>query len=99
MFLFPTFSENYGHVIAESMIAGCPVLISDQTPWNDVKDAQGGFVVKLGNESEFIEILNKLCDMEDEDFKIIKYRCTEYAKRKIDYDNIAKQYIKLLNKE
>lgn len=42
LFLFPTRGENYGHVIAESLSAGTPVLISDQTPWQDlVKDNLG----------------------------------------------------------
>lgn len=33
-FLFPSKGENYGHVIYESMSAGCLPIISDQTPWN-----------------------------------------------------------------
>lgn len=32
-FLFPTKGENFGHVIYESMAAGCIPIISDQTPW------------------------------------------------------------------
>ena len=31
--ILPTLGENYGYVIAEALAAGCPVLISDQTPW------------------------------------------------------------------
>ena len=31
VFLFPTLGENFGHVILEAMIAGCPVVTSDQT--------------------------------------------------------------------
>ena len=30
--LFPTRGENYGHVICEALSAGCPVIVSDQTP-------------------------------------------------------------------
>ena len=37
-FLFPTFSENYGHVIIEALISGCPAIISDQTPWQDLQE-------------------------------------------------------------
>lgn len=33
LFFFPTRGENYGHVIAESLSVGTPVLLSDQTPW------------------------------------------------------------------
>lgn len=34
-FVFPTRGENFGHVILESLIAGTPVMLSDQTPWQD----------------------------------------------------------------
>jgi glycosyltransferase involved in cell wall biosynthesis len=34
VFAFPTYGENFGHVIAESLLAGCPVVTSTKTPWN-----------------------------------------------------------------
>ncbi|WP_414901953.1 glycosyltransferase [Sphingomonas flavalba] len=36
-FFFPTLGENFGHVIAEALAVGLPVLISDQTPWRDLQ--------------------------------------------------------------
>ena len=99
LFLFPTLSENYGHVIAESMIAGCPVLISDQTPWNDVKNYNGGFVVQVNNDNEFVNVLNQLVHMDNETYTLIKQGCTKYIKQKIDYEGITKQYLGLLDKE
>lgn len=44
-FVFPTRGENFGHVIAESLSASCPVICSDQTPWNPVLRAGGGIVL------------------------------------------------------
>jgi glycosyltransferase involved in cell wall biosynthesis len=41
-FIFPTFGENFGHVIPESLSAGCPVMCSMQTPWTAVLQAGGG---------------------------------------------------------
>lgn len=35
VFLLPTLDENYGHVIQEALSAGCPCILSDQTPWQD----------------------------------------------------------------
>lgn len=34
LFVLPTLGENFGHVILESLSAGTPVLLSDQTLWN-----------------------------------------------------------------
>ena len=44
-FAFPTLGENFGHVIAESLSASCPVICSDQTPWSDVLRGGGGIVL------------------------------------------------------
>jgi glycosyltransferase involved in cell wall biosynthesis len=33
LLLLPTYGENFGHVILEALLAGCPVLVSDRTPW------------------------------------------------------------------
>ena len=32
-FLFPTASENFGHVILESLLSFTPVIVSNKTPW------------------------------------------------------------------
>lgn len=37
MFL-PTKGENFGQVIAEALLCGCPVLVSDRTPWRDLAE-------------------------------------------------------------
>jgi len=37
--------ENFSHAIGESLLAGCPVLISDQTPWSFVGERNAGFVL------------------------------------------------------
>jgi glycosyltransferase involved in cell wall biosynthesis len=57
-FVFPTRGENFGHVIAESLSASCPVICSDETPWTQVLEAGGGAIVRdltvacLGSELE-----------------------------------------------
>ena len=46
-FFLPTISENYGYVIEEALLCGCPVIISrGTTPWDDV-DGLGGFAGDL----------------------------------------------------
>jgi glycosyltransferase involved in cell wall biosynthesis len=41
-FILPTLGENFGHVIAESLSAGCPVICSRETPWTGVLQTGGG---------------------------------------------------------
>lgn len=97
LFLFPTLSENYGHVIEESMVAGCPVLISDQTPWNDIMDSGAGFIVELGNNKKFVNILNDLSKLKNFEYQILRNNCINYIAKKGNYDDIVNKYIDLFD--
>ena len=94
VFLFPTFSENYGHVIAESLLSGCPVLISDQTPWSGVADAGAGWVYELYNEQGFIKTLNNLVEMDASEYRCISHKCRNYVLGQLNLEQIADSYIK-----
>lgn len=56
-FVFPTRGENFGHVIAESLAASCPVICSDLTPWTPVLETGGGTVVRELIPAAFGEVL------------------------------------------
>lgn len=78
VFLFPTLGENYGHVIQEALSAGCPVILSDQTPWRDLEDKGLGFVLNLNENKKFIEAIDSYINLNKDQYnelsnKIIKY--------------------------
>jgi glycosyltransferase involved in cell wall biosynthesis len=60
LFFFPTSGENYGHVIAESLMAGTPVLISNKTPWQALQRDGLGWDVQLESTDAFVEIIEYL---------------------------------------
>jgi len=62
VFYFPTKSENFGQVIWESLSSGCPVLISDQTPWNNIENHHVGWVRSLSKMSNFSKVLQGIID-------------------------------------
>jgi len=63
LFLFPSGGENYGHVIAESLTAGTPVLISDKTPWKNLQKDNIGWDFSLDQRDSFIEIIENCAAM------------------------------------
>ncbi|PTL37902.1 glycosyltransferase family 4 protein [Alkalicoccus saliphilus] len=80
MFLFPTYGENYGHVIVEALSSGCPVVISDQTPWKKLSEKEVGYDIPLKNKEEFKEALNKFLTMNNGDFQRMASKAKEYGK-------------------
>ncbi len=62
-FILPTKSENYGHVIFESLASGCIPIISDQTPWDNLESSRAGFTIPLANELEFVQALEEIANL------------------------------------
>jgi glycosyltransferase involved in cell wall biosynthesis len=59
-FMFmPSTGENFGHVILQSFTAGCPVIISDHTPWKDLKEKNIGWDLALLHPSLFAQVIDE----------------------------------------
>ncbi len=80
LFLFPTLGENFGHVICEALGAGCPVLISDQTPWRDLQDAGAGWDVPVHDNDRFSAILQQCIDADEEWYTPLRVKAEEFAR-------------------
>jgi glycosyltransferase involved in cell wall biosynthesis len=66
--LLPSLSENFGHVILEALSAGCPVLISDQTPWRGLACFKAGWDIPLTEPERFRAALAELIEMDEGEF-------------------------------
>jgi glycosyltransferase involved in cell wall biosynthesis len=49
--VFPSYSENFAMVVAESLAHGVPVIVSRETPWKTVEEKQCGLWVDNTSES------------------------------------------------
>lgn len=81
VFLFPTLGENYGHVIQEALSAGCPVILSDQTPWKEVADFEVGKIYSLDDIEGFRVAINYYLNMNQNDFQKISNNVLKYIRR------------------
>jgi len=68
VFLFPTFGENYGHVIQEALSAGCYTLLSDQTPWRDLHEYGAGKVLEVDDVRGFAQEIERYAGLNNEEF-------------------------------
>jgi glycosyltransferase involved in cell wall biosynthesis len=44
LFVLPTFGENFGHAVLESLAAGTPVIVGRDTPWQQIEDSGAGWL-------------------------------------------------------
>jgi glycosyltransferase involved in cell wall biosynthesis len=49
-FVLPSFSENFGLVIAEALAHSVPVITTQATPWRELRDHSCGWWIELGVE-------------------------------------------------
>ncbi len=87
----PTLNENFGHSIVESLMCGCPVIISDQTPWNDVSEA-GGYALPLSEPDRFVKAIQALADADHENFRRLSTSAIDYIVKKTDLVSAEEQY-------
>lgn len=84
LFFMPTKGENYGHVIAEALCAGLPLLIADTTPWRNLQEQGIGWDLSLTNPEAFSKVIDKLAIIPSEDHHNMRETVLAWAKNKFN---------------
>jgi glycosyltransferase involved in cell wall biosynthesis len=92
LFFMPTLSENYGHSIAESLLCGVPVLISDKTPWRNLSEKNLGWDIDLKIENKFVGVIEGF-DIESQ--KKNRKSLVEAAKNYMNFPKLFEDQIAL----
>jgi len=79
LFFLPTRGENFGHAIVEAWAAGCPVLVSDQTPWRNLMEKGIGWDIPLSEPERFGQVLQQMIDMDETEFSSYSARCQQFV--------------------
>jgi len=100
LFLHPTRSENYGHTIIESLIAGTPVLLSKgTTQWDNIEDEGMGWLVPLSDIDLFVKKIKRLINEDSEiRFKRREIICSKIKDFLINPE-VLKQNIDIFQKQ
>ena len=78
-FLFPTLGENFGHVVIESLAAGTPVVLSDQTPWRNLEKENIGWDLRLEEISSWRNIGQRCVEMSETEFYEMANSARDFA--------------------
>ncbi|MDN7244682.1 glycosyltransferase [Planococcus shenhongbingii] len=92
LFFLPTLGENFGHTIVEALLTLTPVLISDQTPWNEVSNLGAGKAISLKDKESFIDYIKYLSSMDQLEFNLIKQNIEKFVTKHIQDDKETEKY-------
>ena len=81
--LFPTKNENFGHNIAEALLSGLPVVISDQTPWQDLEQQKAGWDIPLENTNGFRSAIKRAVEMDNVEYQQWRNAARKFAESRL----------------
>ncbi|MBR8837759.1 MAG: hormogonium polysaccharide biosynthesis glycosyltransferase HpsP [Stigonema ocellatum SAG 48.90 = DSM 106950] len=92
LFVLPSYYENFGIAVAEAMVAGVPVIISDQVHiCQEIRDSSSGWVSQLDT-AEITELL-RIALQNPLECQRRGLHAQEYALKHYSWDAIARQTI------
>lgn len=92
--LLPSHGENFGHVVSEALGAGCPVILSDRTPWRDLQSLGAGWDLPLDQPASFTAAIQQIIDMGDNQHAGYRNQARAYAERLADDAEVLESYVK-----
>lgn len=101
-FVLPTYCENFGYVIAESLAVGTPVVTTQETPWSLLEKYHCGYWISLKMET-LVEAIDKMVKKTDEEMEIMGRNARTLVEVQCNLGTIAQRmrdlYGKMLVKE
>jgi glycosyltransferase involved in cell wall biosynthesis len=94
--LQPSLGENYGHAIVEAWSAGCPVVISDRTPWRGLEAIRAGMDVPIHGAHALRAAIERFRDMDPATFADWVAASRDHAMRLMADDDTVRRMRTLL---
>lgn len=94
LFVLPSYSENFGMVIAEALSCGVPVITTNYTPWEFLNSTNTGWCIGLSEDNlknSLREALNRSLD----ELYEMGQRGSQLVGEKFDYRSVAIKTINL----
>lgn len=90
LFVLPTYSENFGIVIAEAMASGTPVITTNGTPWYELNTLNCGCCIDVGVDA-LQDALTEFCAKDEEELEIMGRNSRKLIQSKYSSSIIGKK--------
>jgi glycosyltransferase involved in cell wall biosynthesis len=97
IFVLPTLGENFGHAIFESFSAGRPVLISNKTPWQNLRNQLIGWDLSLDNPRAWVNAIIESAEWDQSAFDSWSRASRAFAERHFEQFNLKQDYLRLFD--
>jgi len=94
VFVLPTFSENFGVVVAEALAAGRPVITTTGAPWSELRSQHCGWWIPIGVEP-LTAALQEAMSLSDDERSEMGARAQDLARSRYAWSAIAAQTCQL----
>jgi glycosyltransferase involved in cell wall biosynthesis len=84
--------ESFGHAIFEALAVGCPVLISDRTPWKNLQEKKAGWDLLISDVQSIKTTIQQLVDMSNLEWQSYRNGASQLAESYVKRLNVDKEY-------
>lgn len=88
LFVLPTYSENFGMVIAEAMSCGIPCITTNGTPWQELNEKNIGWCIDISQEN-LLQTISTAIDLGQDILFDMGQRCSEHIYNTYQYTQVA----------
>ena len=101
LFVLPTYSENFGIVVAEALYAGVPVITTKGTPWGELETAKCGKWIDLPAEGSnpsawpvLVAALREMMSLSDDERRQMGANGRRLVEEKYTWNAVVKAMVK-----